>query len=118
MTISSSSASSLIYARALSFSSSHTNTNVNAQRLNPLRGLTRWTVIRCPSLVDRALNRVTAPRTWLTGTPVDPQIVGILACVTFGADEVAQRRATVLECVMERFGDRVGEARRGRGGEL
>src|SRR5205823_4116906 len=105
MTISSSSAWSLIYLRArpTELARTHTNTKDNGQCFNPLRGLTRWTVIRCPSLVDAASDRVTATRTWLTSTPVDPQILGILACGTVGIDEVAQAGSVVLERVVQHF---------------
>src|SRR5215831_9106212 len=71
----------------------HTNTITNGQASNPLRGLTRWTVIRCPSLVDGTSDRVTASRAWLACSPIDPQIIGILACGTVGIDEVAQARS-------------------------
>jgi len=51
-------------------------------------------------LVDGTSDRVTASRAWLARTPIDPQIIGILACGTVGIDEVAQARSVVLERVM------------------
>src|SRR5690348_11578213 len=61
----------------------------NAQAVDRLRGLTRWTVIRCPALEDRSFDCGPAAHAWLPCPIIDPQVFCIFTGGTVCVDKIA-----------------------------